>query len=88
MGFVEGEGGDGHLFCIVLLLGVGLNSSRLLLREEVRLVVGLSGGGGGWWWGGGSQVGAWAGLEAGMSLWLTDFKVFVRDFKALPKGWG
>ena len=49
MGFVEGEGGDGHLFCIVLLLGVGLNSSRLLLREEVRLVVGLSGGRGGWW---------------------------------------
>ena len=32
-------------------MGVGLNSSRLLLRKEVRLVVGLSGGGGGWWWG-------------------------------------
>ena len=36
-------------------MGVGLNSSRLLLREEVRLVVGLSGGGGGWWWGGGEE---------------------------------
>ena len=41
-------------------MGVGLNSSWLLLHEEVRLVVGLSGGGGGWWWlvvvGGESQV--------------------------------
>ena len=36
-------------------MGVGLNSSRLLLREEVRLVVRLSGGevaGGGGWGGG------------------------------------
>ena len=55
-------------------MGVGQNSSGLLLREEVRLVVGLSGGGGGWSWGE-SQVGAWAGLEAGVELWLTDFKL-------------
>ena len=43
------------------VVGVGLNSLELLLQEEVRLVVGLSGGGGGWSWGE-SQVGAWAGL--------------------------
>ena len=41
--------------------GVGLNSLELLLQEEVRLVVGLSGEGSGWSWGE-SQVGAWAGL--------------------------
>ena len=60
MGIVEGErggGGDGHLFWI--MLGGGLNSSTdpgicrdsscwwLVLWEEVRLLVGLSGGGGG-----------------------------------------
>ena len=60
MGIVEGEGGgDGHLFWI--MLGVGLNSSMdpdrdsscwgLVLRKEVRLLVGLSGRGGGWFWG-------------------------------------
>ena len=38
-------------------MGVGLNSSRLLLREEVRLVVGLSGGGGDWWGEGGGGGG-------------------------------
>ena len=42
-------------------MGVGLNILELLLQEEVRLVVGLSGGGGGWSLEG-SQVGAWAGL--------------------------
>ena len=45
----------------VLFVGVGLNSSGLLLQEEVRLVVGFCGGGGGWFWAG-SQVGAWAGF--------------------------
>ena len=50
-----GGGGDGHLFWIVLLAGVGLNSSGdpgwvsscwdLVLWKEVRLLVGLSGGG-------------------------------------------
>ena len=55
-----GGGGDGHLFWI--MLGVGLNSSMdsdwdsscwgLVLWKEVGLLVGLSGGGGGWYWGG------------------------------------
>ena len=55
-----GEGGDGHLFWI--MMEVGLNSSRdpdrdsscweLVFQKEVRLLVGLSGGGGGWFWGG------------------------------------
>ena len=51
----KGRGGcDGHLFWIVLLAGVGLNSSGdpgrdssswdLVLRREVRLLVGLSWG--------------------------------------------
>ena len=38
-------GGEGYLSSDVLFVGVGLNSSGLLLQEEVRLVVGLSGGG-------------------------------------------
>ena len=52
MGIIKG-GGDGHLFWI--MLGVGLNSSMdpgrdssswgLVLQKEVRLLVGLSGGG-------------------------------------------
>ena len=52
MGIVEGEGEcDGHLFWIVLLVVVGLNSSghpdrgsscwKLVLRKEVRLLMGL-----------------------------------------------
>ena len=47
VGIVEGGGrgwgeggGEGHLSLDVLFVGVGLNSSRLLLKEEVRLVVG------------------------------------------------
>ena len=40
----------------VLFVVVGLNSSRLLLKEEVRLVVGFCGEGGGWLWGWGSLV--------------------------------
>ena len=76
MGIVEGEGGgDGHLFWV--MLGVGLKSSMdpdrdsscwgLVLWEEVRLLVGLSGGGGGWVWGE-SGVGAWTGLAVGVGL--------------------
>ena len=51
----------------MLFVGVGLNSSWLLVREEVKLVVGLSRGevAG---CGGKSQVGALAGLEAGVML--------------------
>ena len=56
-GSLRGGGGrgDGHLSWIMLLVGIGLNSSgdpdktscwELVLREEVRLLVGLSGGGG------------------------------------------
>ena len=53
MGIVEGGGGgEGHLSLDVLFVGVGLNSSRLLLKEEIRLVVGFCGEGGGWFWGG------------------------------------
>ena len=63
-GSLRERGGDGHLFWIVLLAGVGLNSSGdpgwvsscwdLVLWKEVGLLVGLSGGGGegGWSWGG------------------------------------
>ena len=74
MGIVEGEGGDGHLFWIVLLAGVGLNSSGdpgwvsscwdLVLWKEVGLLVGLSGGEGGWSWGE-LGVGTWAGIGVG-----------------------
>ena len=97
MGIVEGEGGgggDGHLFWIVLLMGVGLNSSGdpgrgsswwgLVLSKEVGLLVGLSGGGGGWFWGE-SGVGGWTGLEVGVGLnskgeelWLTDSILLIR----------
>ena len=96
MGIVErerwGGGGDGHLFWI--MLGVGLNSSTdpdrdssclgLVLWKEVRLLVGLSGEGGGWTWGE-SGVGAWAGLVVGVGLnskreglRLTDSMLLVR----------
>ena len=57
-GSLRERGGDGHLFWI--MLGVWLNSSMdpdrdssccgLVLWEEVRLLVGLSGRGGGWSW--------------------------------------
>ena len=93
MGIIEGEGGgDGHLFWI--MLGVGLNSSMdpdrdsscwgLVLWEEVRLLVGLSGGGRGWSWVE-SGVGAWTGLAVGVGLnskgeglWLTDSILLIR----------
>ena len=39
------EGGEGHLSLVMLFVGLGLNSSRVLLQEDVRLVVGLSRGG-------------------------------------------
>ena len=56
-------------------------------------MVGLSGGevagGGGGGGGGESQVGAWAGLEAGyMSLWLTDFKLHVQGMQGITKSVG
>ena len=63
----------------MLFVGVGLNSSGLLLQEEVRLMVGFSGGGGGWFWGR-SRVGAWVGLELCVGLQLTD------DLKLLVQG--
>ena len=37
----------------MLFVGVGLNSSRLLLKEEVKLVVEFCGEEDGWFWGGG-----------------------------------
>ena len=99
MGIIEGEGGgDGHLFWV--MLGVGLNSSMdpdrysscwgLVLWEEVRLLVGLSGGGGGWSWVE-SGVGAWTGLAVGVGLnskgeglWLADsidlIRVLIFDY--------
>ena len=42
-----GSSGEGHLSLVMLFVGLGLNSSGLLLQGEIRLVVGLSGGGGG-----------------------------------------
>ena len=89
MGIVQGErgGGDGHLFWI--MLGVGLSNSMdpdrhsscwgLVLWKEVRLLVELSEGGGGCFWGkSGVGVGAWTGLVVGVGLnsrgeglWLT-----------------
>ena len=51
------RGGEGHLSLDVLFVGVGLNSSRLLLKEGVRLVVGFCGEGDGWFWGGGGITG-------------------------------
>ena len=66
----------------MLFVGVGLNSSGLLLQEEVRLVVGFSGGGGGWFWGR-SPVGAWAGLELCVGLQLTDLKLLVRGMQGV-----
>ena len=32
-----------------------------------------------------SQVGAWAGLEVGMSLWLTDFKLLVQRLQGITE---
>ena len=32
-----------------------------------------------------SQVGAWTGLEAGMSLWLTDFKLLVQGLQDITE---
>ena len=51
-GSLREGGGEGHLSLDVLFVGVGLNSSTLLLKEEVRLVVGFCGEGDGWFWGG------------------------------------
>ena len=34
------------------------------------------------------QVGAWAGLEAGMSLWLTDFKLLVQGLQGVTENVG
>ena len=80
MGIIEGGGDEGHDMPFV---GVGLNSSGLLLQEEVvRLVVGFSGGGGGWFWGR-SPVGVWAGLELCVGLQLTDLKLLVRGMQGL-----
>ena len=97
----EGGGGDGHLFWIVPLMGVGLNSSGdpgrgsscwgLVLSKEVGLLVGLSGGGGGWFWGE-SGVGAWTGLEVGVGLnskgeelWLTDSILLIRGMHGVTE---
>ena len=104
MRIVEGEGGgggDGHLFWIVLLMGVGLNSSGdpgrgsscwgLVFSKEVGLLVGLSGGGGGWFWGE-SGVGEWTGLEVGVGLnskgeelWLTDSILLIRGMHGVTE---
>ena len=35
--------------------------------------------------GGESQVGAWAWLEAGVSLWLTDFKLLVQGLQGIAE---
>ena len=100
MGIVEGEGGgggQGHLFWIVL--GVGVNSSMdpgrdsscwgLALWEEVRLLVGLSGGSWSWWE---SWVGEWTGLAVGVGLnsrgeglWLADSMLLIRGMHGVTE---
>ena len=84
MGIVEGEegGGDGHLFWIMLLVGVRLKSSGDQSRDfscwELvlqGLLVGLIGEGDGWSWG---ELGV--GLNSwGEELWLLYSKLLVRS---------
>ena len=65
---------------------MGLNSSRLLLKEEVRLVVGFCGEGNGWFWGGGggaSLVGTWTGFELCVGLRLIDLTLLVRGMQGV-----
>ena len=65
----------------VLFVGVGLNSSRLLLQEGVRLVVGFCGEGNGWFWG--SLVGTWTGFELCVGLRLIDLTLLVRGMQGV-----
>ena len=69
----------------VLFVGVEVNSSRLLLKEGVRLVVGFCGEGDGWFWGGGggSLVGTWTGFDLCVGLQLIDFTLLVRGMQAV-----
>ena len=94
MGIVEGEGGgDGQLFWIMLLVGVGLKSSGDPGRDfscwELQLqglLVGLGRGGDGWSWGelgvgvgACGRVGLGVGLNSwGEELWLVYSKLLVR----------
>ena len=83
MGIVEGGGGgEGHLSLDVLFVGVGLNSSRLLLEEGVRLVVGFCEEGNGWFWGG-SLVGTLTGFELCVGLRLIDLTLLVRGMQGI-----
>ena len=67
----------------VLFVRVGLNSSRLLLKEESRLVVGFREGDG-WFWGrGGSLVGTWTGFELCVGLRLIDLTLLVRGMQGV-----
>ena len=65
-----GGGGDGHLFWIMLLVGVGLNSS--VDPDKASSCWEL-------------VLGAWAGLEAGVGLQLTDLKLLVRGMQGMTK---
>ena len=70
----------------VLFVRMGLNSSRLLPKEGVRLVVGFCGEGDGWFWGGGgggSLVGTWTGFELCGGLWLIDLTLLVRGMQGV-----
>ena len=93
MEIVEGEGGgDGHLFWIMVLVGVGLDSSGDSCWELV--LVGLDWGGGGWELVlGRVRVGVCGGLGVGVGLnswgeelWLLYSKLLIRACKAFPKG--
>ena len=65
----------------VLFVWVGLNSSRLLLKEGVRLVVGFCGEGKGWFLGA-SLVGTWTGFELCV-LRLIDLTLLVRGMQGV-----
>ena len=68
----------------MLFVGVGLNSSRLLLKEEVGLVVGFCGEGDGWFCGG-SLVGTWTGFEMCVGLRLIDLTLLARGMQGVTE---
>ena len=66
----------------VLFVGVGLNSSRVLLKEGVRLVVGFCGERNGWFLGE-SLVGIWTGFELCVGLRLINLTLLVQGMQGV-----